>query len=85
MKTPPLLLAAALLFWGWQSDLLPVAAVLAAVLESPRFHKVRWELSDADITRVWNFCMLLGLAAAIYAFTSNNGPTTFVNLLANPD
>ena len=85
MKTPPLLLAAALLFWGWQSDLLPVAAVLAVVLESPRFHKVRWEMSDADITRVWSFRSLLGLAAAIYAFTSNNGPSTFVNLLANPD
>ena len=90
MKTPPLLLAAALLFWGWQAHLLPLAAVLALVLESPRCHKVRWEMSDADITRVWNFCMLLGLAAAIYAFTSNDinkddGSSNFIKFLANPD
>ena len=33
MKTPPLLLAAALLFWGWQTELLLFAIIMAAILE----------------------------------------------------
>ena len=41
MKPPPFLLGAALLFWGWQSDLLLVGGVLAVVFESARFIKAR--------------------------------------------
>jgi hypothetical protein len=80
-----MLSAAALLFWGWQSGLLPIAAALAVILECPRFVKARWEMTDADIGRVWNFCALLGLATAIYAFTSNEGFANLGKLASNPD
>ena len=36
MKTPPLLIGATILLWGWQSRLLVPALVMAAVLESHR-------------------------------------------------
>ena len=36
MRTPPLLMGAGLLFWGWQSDLLPAAAIMAVILECSR-------------------------------------------------
>ncbi len=44
MKTPPLLLGMTLLFWGWQAGFPVVGAVMAVVLESARFVKLRWDL-----------------------------------------
>ena len=49
IKTPPLPLGAVLLFWGWQSGLLLVGAVMGIVLESACFVKNRWDLSDDDL------------------------------------
>lgn len=76
MKPPPLLLGATLLFWGWQSDLFLPSALLAVILESARVFTVRWDFSDEDFGRVWTFCCLLLLGAALYAFTSNEGPAS---------
>ena len=86
MRPPPLLLGATLLFWGWQSGFLLVGAVLGAVLESARVFRARWEFSDDDFSRVWTFCALLLLASALYAFTANEGPSSFSNFFsdANP-
>jgi uncharacterized protein YbdZ (MbtH family) len=84
MKPPPLLLGAALLFWGWQSDFLLVGAAMALVIEGERFVKVRWELSDEDFARIWTFCSVLVLASIVYAFTSNDGPSTFSRVFQNP-
>jgi hypothetical protein len=83
MKPPPLLIGAALLFWGWQTDYLVAGAVMAVVIESARFIKVRWEFSNEDFSRIWVFCSLLFLAAAVYAFTANNGPSSFGSLITN--
>lgn len=84
MKPPPLLLGAALLFWGWQSDLLPVSALLAVVVESAWVVHRRWEFSDEDFSRVWTLCALLFLGSAIYAFTANDVPSAFSGYLENP-
>jgi transglutaminase-like putative cysteine protease len=72
MKTPPLLLLAALLFWGWQSGLLLFGAIMGLVLESPRFIKARWDLTGDDFRRLWNFCTLLALTLVVYVFTTND-------------
>jgi protein-glutamine gamma-glutamyltransferase len=82
MKAPPLLLGATLLFWGWQSGFLAVGALLAVALEGSRFVAARWDLADEDFHRVWNFCMLLILAAGIFAFGTNSGPGGFGSLLS---
>ncbi len=84
MKTPPFLLGAALLFWGWQTGFLAVSAVLALALEAARFIKARWEFSDEDFSRIWLFCSLATLAATVYAFTTNDGPASFRGLLQDP-
>jgi len=72
MKTPPFLLFAALLFWGWLSGLLFVGALAGAVLEAALFFKWRWELDDSDFHRIWSFCILVVLALAGYVFTTND-------------
>jgi hypothetical protein len=69
-KTPPFLLGATLLFWGWQSGLPLVGAVMGIILESARVFKVRWDLSDTDFRRILTFCTLLALAAMLYVFTN---------------
>lgn len=71
MKTPPLLLFATLLFWGWQSDFLLTGAILGAILESSRVVPWRVDIEDSDFRRIWTFCALAGLALAAYVFTTN--------------
>jgi hypothetical protein len=71
MKPPPFLLLAALLFWGWQSGLLLVGAIMGLVLESSRFVKARWDLTGEDFRRLWNFSVLLALTLVVYVFTTN--------------
>jgi protein-glutamine gamma-glutamyltransferase len=78
--TPPFLLLAALVFWGWQSGLLIFGAVMGLILESARFIKVRWDLSTDDFRRLWNFCALLGFALALYVFSTNDEGGGFNNL-----
>jgi hypothetical protein len=85
MKPPPLLLGAALLFWGWQTGFLVAGTVMAVALESPLVIKARWEFSDEDFRRLWVFCSLLLLAAVVYAFTDNRGPADFLGLFENPN
>jgi len=84
MKTPPLLLGAALLFWGWQTGHVIVGTAMAAVLEGARLIQARWEFTDEDFRRIWTFCALLLLAAALYAFTANDGLSGVRGFLQNP-
>jgi len=84
MKTPPLLLGLTLLFWGWQSGYLLAAALMAALLESSRLIAARWVFSDQDFDRLGDFGAVLFLGAALYAFTSNQGPSAFMELLQSP-
>ena len=70
--TPPGLLLATLVFWGWQSGWLWVGVALGVILEAARFIPLRWELTQADFQRIWNFCFLLALAMGIYVFSTND-------------
>lgn len=68
-----MLVGAALLFWGWQTGMLAVAAVLAAILEGARIVNQRWHFSQADLHRIWNLCSLLFLGAFALAIISEQG------------
>ena len=70
-KAPPFLLLAALLFWGWQSGFFLAGAIMGMVLESARFVPARWDLTELDFRRIWNFCLLLAFALIVYVFTTN--------------
>ena len=85
MKPPPLLLAAGLLFWGWQTDLFLISLLMAVILESARVTKFRLDFSDDDFARLWTFCTLVFLGTAVYAFTANEGPSHFMSLFENPN
>ena len=70
--TPPGLLLATLVFWGWQSGWLWSGVAMGVILEAARFLPLRWELTQADFQRIWNFCFLLALAMGIYVFSTND-------------
>lgn len=82
MNTPPFLLGATLLFWGWQCGLAWLAVLIALALEAPRWIRSRWELTQADLDRIWNLCAVLFFGSATYAFASGDGPGAVGGLLA---
>ena len=84
MKTPPLLLGAILVFWGWQSGLPWAGAAMAIILEGARLVPARWEFSEADFRRTAMFCTLLSLTLAIYAFTSSEEGGSLEGLIHGP-
>ena len=83
MNTPPMLIGAVLLFWGWQAEFPWLGALLAALLESPRWLLARWEFAQADLDRIWNLCVLLFFGAFVVAFVSNDGLNTVNTLTGN--
>jgi transglutaminase-like putative cysteine protease len=73
MSAPPLLLGAALLFWGWETRWLVVAVPLAVLVELPRALRTRWEVSPEDFSRVWNLCAFAFVGAFVYSLWANEG------------
>lgn len=71
MKTPPLLLGAALMFWGWQTGLWVIALLMAIILEGSRLIRLRWDLSAADFRRISDLCSILVVILLIYLYMSD--------------
>lgn len=68
-SSPPFLLAASLLFWGWQSHLLSFALPMALLLEGARYSPRRWLLNDQDFNRVADVSSVLWVLVAVYLFS----------------
>jgi transglutaminase-like putative cysteine protease len=66
LRPPPFALGAALLLWGAVSGFLPAAAILAAVLEAPRFHALRFDLRARDFERIADLCAAALVIALAY-------------------
>ncbi len=71
MKTRPLLLAAALAFWGWQSQQLVVAVCLALAAESPRIIPARVTFAQKDLNRISDLCAFIVMLLAGYFFLTD--------------
>ena len=68
MKTPPLLIGAAILFWGLEVGQLVPAACMAVAVEASRWIAYRWDFKEADFKRVSALCTLALLSIAFYRF-----------------
>lgn len=66
IKPPALLLAMALLFWGWQTKLFLLAILMALLVEAAHFVHSRWFFSNADVQRTSNLCTILLLGMFAY-------------------
>ncbi|MDQ5910529.1 MAG: protein-glutamine gamma-glutamyltransferase [Pseudomonadota bacterium] len=69
LTLPPGLLAAALLFWGWRTELWPLALPIALILEAAPYVHWRWALGDKELMRVIDLTALLWVGALILLFT----------------
>jgi protein-glutamine gamma-glutamyltransferase len=67
----PPLLGIALVFWGWQTGLLPVGVVMAVVLEARLVMQSRWDLGRADFNRVSDLSAILLVVMAVYEAVAN--------------
>jgi len=81
MKTPPLLLGASMLFWGWQTGQVILAVIMAAVLEGARFVSFRWELSDSDFNRISDFCTVIIVGMVVYLLITQRSFTLILTFL----
>jgi len=72
MKMPPLLMALAVLFWGWRVDLLFWTIPIALALEVSRWMRGRWDLTLAELNRVWDLTTLLVVGEVILIFSSQD-------------
>jgi protein-glutamine gamma-glutamyltransferase len=79
--TPPGLLGAALVFWGWQTGSLPVGAVMAVLLEARHLVRSRWELSRADFNRVSDVSAVFLVLIAIYQFVGTDAARAVLAIL----
>lgn len=66
MRTPPFLIGASLVFWGWRNDLWLVGVLTGLVLELSRFISLRWDFTEKDYRRIWDICILLAGGVALY-------------------
>ena len=71
---PPLLLALALVFWGWQTGLWPAACLMAALVEGARLVPWRWDLARADFNRVSDLCSLILVGLIVYLAATTDAP-----------
>jgi hypothetical protein len=83
MSTPPFLLAATLLFWGWHTGWLLLAAAAATALEAARFVPTRWRFAQADLDRIWNLTVVIFFGSAVFAFVNNDGASAITGLMKN--
>src|ERR1043166_4116973 len=82
MNTPPLLVCAALVFWGWQTGHLLIGIIAGAALESSRVIKARWSLTQADFNRLWNVCTVLFIGVGTFLLI-NEGTVSFNDFFVN--
>lgn len=73
LHTPPLLLGAALVFWGWATGFWIVGLLLALVLEGSRVVRWRWEADREQFAQLWNITAMLFLAAIAYVVATRDG------------
>ncbi len=81
MNTPPLLLGAALLLWGWHVDLPFIAIFLAVFFEGSRFIRRRLNFSIKALYRIWDLCSIFLLVAAAYLYTLNKPSGVVLNII----
>ena len=65
-RPPPLLLGAALVFWGWQTGYLVPSILCAAIVELRHLVRSRWELTLTDVNRVSDASAVLFVLLVVY-------------------
>jgi len=81
MKTPPFLIGASLVFWGWQTGLWPLGVALAMIAEGSRLVRSKWDLKPADYNRLADLCTLLFVALLVYFYVTRRSAALILVLI----
>lgn len=81
MKTPPLLLGAALLFWGQQAGLPWLGLALGLGLELSRLYRPSWDPGLKEFSRISDLCSVALAALAVYLYVSRPAVEAFSALV----
>lgn len=81
MNSPPLLIGATFLFWGWQTGLWIPGACMALISEGSRLIRWKWDLSPRDFHRIADLCSLLVAGMAVYVYASDPSPRTILVII----
>ena len=84
MSKAPLALGAAILFWGWQCNVLEYSVVMALLVELPFLFTARWDFSDRDFERISDLCALLLAGLTVYQFDAHSFHAIFPILKSVP-
>ena len=76
MSMPPLILGAALAFWGWRSGNYAAAAALALAAESPRLLSWRLDLRHREFSRIADSCTVAFAGLLVWLFATLEAPRT---------
>src|SRR5215813_15353792 len=78
---PPLVLGAALLFWGWQTDALVVALAMAVALEARLLVASRWDFDRADFNRASDLSAVLLVLMIVYQALTAEAPRIVIGVI----
>ncbi|HEY7840376.1 MAG TPA: transglutaminase domain-containing protein [Gammaproteobacteria bacterium] len=81
---PPLLLAGGLLLWGWQNEFLPFALAMGAALESARWVRWRWPVSDREFNHLSDLSSVVLIVVVLYIFSTEGSKGIFLILAVLP-
>ncbi|MCK5877216.1 MAG: transglutaminase domain-containing protein [Candidatus Marithrix sp.] len=68
MIPPPFLLGCTVIFWGWQTQFLIIAILMAIILEIASWVNWKWDLADNDFNRVIDWSTIALVIVAVYLF-----------------
>jgi protein-glutamine gamma-glutamyltransferase len=80
MNTTPLLLGAAILFWGWQGDWWLVALPLALLFEGARWIRARADLGEEQQIKLADLNVILIAIAGVYFYVTFGNPRAIMLL-----
>lgn len=81
MSTPPLLLAAALIFWGQQTGMLLLALPMALILEGCRLTAWRSPLTPGQFNRISDLCTVLFAVLVVYAYSTRTATAAIMAII----
>ncbi len=80
MNTPPLLLGAAALFWGWLSGQLALSVVIAGLLEASRRSAFRFTVQPQQQERIADACVVMAALVGVGCYVVYGNPRAIVLL-----
>lgn len=68
MSGAPFLTGFTVIFWGWQTGMLAVSLVIAALFELPRYISHHIDITKEHLAKLWKLSNIIFMAAAVIAF-----------------